>query len=422
MTPSRSREYARSPSRGGDSGERGAAIGVGFYTPNYPGVSQDGGIGSHVRTLGHGLTGLGHRVAVLTPGDQPSVEEPQLHLHPMRLRHLPVADRLLPGIGACTRVAIAMLRLVRKYQLDVVEFPNWEGLGLLFRRLSWVPVVVRLYTSSLESQVIDQLPPTRLRRWDVRRERWQSHWADIVVTHSRAHRAAMAAECGLAEESIRIIPLGIRIDPTFRRRHSPEPFQTVVYLGRLEKRKGTIDLLQAIPAVLQRFPDTRFVLIGSDRAHCSRGRTHAEFVSEEFPAHVQRQVRFLGRLSDDEVDRWMQTADVFVAPSLYESFGLIFPEAMRWGTPVVGTRVGGIPEIITDGETGLLVQPQQPAELAAALIRLLGDRDLGQRLGSAGRAHVEKNFNVQRMTRATADLYSEARDQRRQSIGRRWSA
>ncbi len=380
---------------------------IGLFTPNYPGISQDGGIGSHIHTLGRALTALGHRVLVITPGTGTETCDGVLNVLQVSTRHLPIADRIMPGFGACARVALCMSRLVRKHQLDIVEFPNWEGLGVFFQRLTRTPVVVRLYTSSFESQLIDGLAMNRARRWDVRRERWQSLGANAVVTHSYAHRQTMAKETGLPPERIRIIPLGISVFPDFQRSASRGTVPTIVYLGRLEKRKGTIDLLKSIPRVLSQIPDARFVLIGSDRAHCPGGRTHAQFLADEFPTHVQKQVQLLGRLPQSEVDRWLQTADVFVAPSIYESFGLVFPEAMRWGTPVIGTRVGGIPEIVTDGETGLLVEPRRSDDLAEAIVRMLLDRNLRERLGAAGRKHVETNFAVQRMAQATAELYHE---------------
>ena len=89
-------------------------------------------------------------------------------------------------------------------------------------------------------------------------------------------------------------------------------------------------------------------------------------------------------IGDDEVTRYLQTADLFVAPSLYESFGLIFLEAMRWGTPVVGTRVGGIPEIVCDGESGVLVSPGNHYRLASAISELLLDEQRRLTLGEKG--------------------------------------
>jgi len=376
-----------------------------FFTPNYPGVSQDGGIGSYVQNLGAGLSRLGHGVVVLTPGFGPDVMDGAVCVRRVSTKHLPIADRFVPGAGACWRVARAMQKLVSENQVDLVEFPNWEGLGLAFQHLSRTPVIVRLHTSSRETQIIDGLPNTRMLQWDVRRERWQAQRANALVTHSAAHRDMMAAELEIAAEKIHLIPHGVPVYPEFRRPERGERPRTVVFLGRMEKRKGTVDLIQAMPKVLERVPETEFVLIGSDRPHCPGNRTHAQYLADEFSPEVAKQVKFLGRQPQSEVDRWLQTADVFVAPSLYESFGLVFPEAMRWGTPVIGTRVGGIPEIISDGETGLLVEPSQPKRLADAVVRLLSDEGLRRTLGEVGRRHVEANFAVERMARQTVELY-----------------
>jgi len=379
---------------------------VALYTPNYPGVTQEGGIGTYTQNLAHALAALGHEPTVLTPGSGLDRMDGPIRVRLTSTRHLPLADRLLPGAGASWHVARAMQRLARERKLDIVEFPNWEGFGLIFQQISRVPAIVRLHTSSRESQTIDQLPSTPLLRWDVRRERWQARSAVALVTHSAAHRQVMAEELEISAQRIKLIPHGVPTFPSFRRPPRGAGPPTVVYVGRMEKRKGTLDLLHAVPRVLAHIRDARFVLIGGDRPHCPGERTHAQYLADEFPAEVRQRVELLGRLPQSDVDRWVQSADVFVAPSLYESFGLVFPEAMRWGTPVIGTRVGGIPEIVTDGKTGLLVAAQQPGELAAAIVRVLTDRDLRERLGAAGRSHVESHLNVERMAHAAAELYA----------------
>src|SRR5262249_23077879 len=157
---------------------------------------------------------------------------------------------------------------------------------------------------------------------------------------------------------------------------------------------------------LRHVPRARFVLIGADRPHCPNNRTHEEYLEQEFPAEVRRHVVLTGPLPDAEVERWIQQAQVFVAPSLYESFGLIFLEAMRWGTPVVGTRVGGIPEIVEDGKTGMLVRPSQPEELGGALTTLLQNANLRRALGETARRRVETVFSVERMAERSVEIYS----------------
>lgn len=373
-----------------------------FFTPNYPGITQEGGIGSYTRSLAMMLSRLGHTVHVVTPGTGDITIDAGVHVHQVHLRHVPIVDRLLPGFGNCYHLNRKMIQLVKQHQIDLVEFPNWEGLGIYYQAQHITATAVRLHTSSKETQLIDDLPSTRLLRSDVAREHRQARQADLLITHSMAHRKLMSDELGIAEERIKLIPHGVEVYPDFvRPSRQPGP-PRIVFLGRLEKRKGTLELLQAFPQVLEQHPGTELTLIGSDRAHCpalpgGSPRTHQQWIADELPPPVKQQVHLTGRLPPAEVDRHLQTADVFIAPSRYESFGLIYPEAMRWGIPVIGCNVGGVPEIIQDGVTGLLIPPESPEAIASVLNSLLADESLRHRLGQAGRHHVEKHFSVESM-------------------------
>jgi glycogen(starch) synthase len=382
-----------------------------MFAPTYPSVSGEGGIGKYVREGATAMCLSGHEVHVLTPGVGPSTADGAVTVHRCSADRSPLLDRIYPGAGACWQVGRAMLGLVRRHGLEVVEFPNWEGLAPYFAWRRSVSMVLRLHTSSLETIAIDGLELTRALKADVQRERLSARMADALATHSQAHRLVMADELRVEPEQIRVIPHGIapapaRVDPRDR------DAQTVMYLGRLEHRKGTIDLLHAVPLVLRECPDAAFVLIGADRRHCPGGRTHAQYLRDEFPPEVQGHVKLLGRLPDLEVETWLRRATLFVAPSLYESFGLIFLEAMRWGTPVIGTRVGGIPEIVVDDHTGVLVPPRDPESLAAAIIGLLRDPARRHVLGDAGRLRCETMFSSQRMGRQMVELYGDAVNRR----------
>ena len=380
---------------------------IGICTDGYPGLTAVGGIATYTRELAHGLCSLGHDVHVLTAGLPGAiVRDGPVWVHSTRADYFPIFDRILPGSGACYHIGTSMRRLVARYRLDVVEFPNHDGTGLWYSFRRPAPLVVRLHTSSLEAGHIDGNVETRIVRWDVRRERWLALSADTLVTHSQAHRQAMADELAIDSQRIAVIPHGITVDHDFRRPPTRGTELTVVFLGRMENRKGTIDLLRAVPEVLREVPQARFVLIGADRVHCPGGRTHARYLEDEFPAEVRSRITLAGRLPDEEVDRWLQTADLFVAPSLYESFGLVFLEAMRWGTPVIGTTAGGIPEVVEDGESGVLVPPSQPCQLARAIVGLLRDEDRRRHLGEAGRRRVETYFTLDRMAQQVAELYA----------------
>jgi hypothetical protein len=390
---------------------------IGLYTPSYPGITTDGGIGSYVCTLGKELVRSGHTIHILTPSDTgdiaraaselPASDGP-LGMHYCVTNHLPGIDKLIPGAGASWRVYRAAARLIVQHKLDIFEFPNWEGYGLLPALHGRVPVVVRLHTSAAEAIQIDHVTMRRWDRWTIRRENWLTSRAAAVVTHTDAHRRAMVQETGLTLDRIRLIPHGIEVYPEFvRPERAPGP-PTVVSVGRLEHRKGTVELLQAVPLVLQQVPDARFVLIGADRPHAPGGRTHADYLNQDFPPHVRAAVTLTGRLPQPDVDRWLQTADLFVTPSRYESFGLVFLEAMRWGTPVIGTVAGGIPEVVEHGTTGLLVPPENPGALAAAIIQLLTSHGAREAFGASGRRRAETEFAASIMAKRMAAFYEEA--------------
>lgn len=380
---------------------------IGYYTSHYPGLAGEGGIGTYTRLLAQGLSLLGHNVHVVVPAPRrETVLDESIHVHLTPCKHFPIIDRLAPGEGACYHVGRELRRVARENQLDVVEFTNWEGRGTWYSLNRPTPYLVRLSTSSLESAQIDGVASDYESKWQTFRETWFSRRADALVTHSNAHRIKIAQELGVDASRIEISPPGIVTYPNFVRPDRGDKPPTVVFLGRLEHRKGTLDLLHAIPATLQAVENVRFIFIGKDRAHCPGGRTHEQYVMEEFPSSIRDRIEFAGSLPNDQVDLALQEADLFVAPSLYESFGYIFVEAMRWGTPSIGTRAGGIPEIIQDDVTGVLVDPGQPEQIAQAMIQLLQNDERRLRIGEAGRRHVEGKFDWSQMAKRAEDLYT----------------
>ena len=117
-------------------------------------------------------------------------------------------------------------------------------------------------------------------------------------------------------------------------------------------------------------------------------------------------MRLHGRRRHDELPDFYRGADIVVVPSLSEAFGMATVEAMACGLPVVATDAGGLPEVVVDGETGLLVRRNDPRGLADALVRLAGDEQLRRRLGAAGRSRVEQLFSYDRIAVEVEELYA----------------
>ena len=163
-------------------------------------------------------------------------------------------------------------------------------------------------------------------------------------------------------------------------------------------KRGNEQLLEAAALVRQAIPSATLVVVGDGPL-----RPALEARAQELG--LNGSVRFLGAVP--QAARLIPHFDVFVLSSVWEGMSNSLLEAMAAGRPVVATRVGGNPEVVVDGETGLLVPPRDARALADATVRLLRDRELARRFGDAGRRRVESQFTLERMVHRMEDLYDD---------------
>jgi glycosyltransferase involved in cell wall biosynthesis len=196
--------------------------------------------------------------------------------------------------------------------------------------------------------------------------------------------------------------------------HLPPNSRLVVVASRLTRLKGIECFLSAAAALSVKHPDVRFLIVGETSPPDPAYLQSLERLARELG--IADRVTFTGRRSD--IPAVLGAADVAVMPSLNEALSNVVLESMAAGAPVVATRVGGTPEALTDGATGLLVQPGDAGAIATAVSRLLDDRALACRLGRAARERIAERFSVERMVSATEDLYAEllARRPQRRSV------
>jgi glycosyltransferase involved in cell wall biosynthesis len=226
--------------------------------------------------------------------------------------------------------------------------------------------------------------------------------SNVVLTHTLEHRREVAAAWGMPADKIRIIPHGIKLPPRGELVESRGGRLRLLFVGRCERRKGIDVLLAALPAVFRSVPLVDCEVIGSDpNDYWQKAWLQAA------PANCAQRLRFCGTIDDTALQAAYRTCDLFVAPSLYESFGLIYVEAMAWGKPVIGGRAGGVPEVVEEGKTGALVSPGNAAELAGAIIGLLEDEQRRLAWGAAGRVRAEERFSRLRLAQASSELYAE---------------
>lgn len=384
-----------------------------------------GGAGVHVEHLTRELAHLvdvevrcfGPNEQAATPG-QPAV------------RGFEVDERSCEGLDSRLRKAIEPLaidvRMVSQaVDADVVHCHTWYTLmaGLWAKKLYGIPFVVTIHSlEPLRPWKEEQLGRGyHLSSWI---ERTAIREADVVVAVSAATRSDVIGCYDLDPEKVRVIHNGIDLE-RFRPTAATGALEKygisrerpyVLFVGRATRQKGVLHLAQALEQVT---PDLQAVF-------CA-GEPDTEDVAREMEQAVQRlQARRSGvywireMVPVDELIELYSAALLFVCPSVYEPFGIINLEAMACGIPVVANRVGGIPEVVVDGETGILVPTdgRSPgfdgrsadafaSDLASAINRLAEDTEACKRMGEAGRRRVEEHFSWEAIARQTLELYEE---------------
>lgn len=190
---------------------------------------------------------------------------------------------------------------------------------------------------------------------------------------------------------------------------TPDNHALVLMLGLLRPEKGQASLLKAVPHLLDQCSNFTIAIVGSEPERVRNPRAPlGEYALElrSLAAQVGGSVRFVDHQTDTAP--WFAAADVVVVPSHTEAFGLVAAEAMATGRPVVCTGVGGLPEIVTDDETGLVVPNLDPQGLAAAIFRLLSQPRLRADYGKAGRARYRAHFTLNAMVRRWIEVYAES--------------
>lgn len=287
------------------------------------------------------------------------------------------------------------LRILREERPDIVHLHSRRGadtLGLLAARLAGIGKVI------VSRRVDDPVKPGWLTRWRYVK------LPDLVITVSKGIARVLEA-AGVPADHIRQVYSAIDVQayqsvltPAEARSRLglPAGVPVLVVIAQLIPRKGHRFLLQALPAIRARHPGTRVLFAGE-------GESEAELRAQVRQMGLEDCVQFLGYRND--IGDLLRACDVLVHPATMEGFANVAMQAMAAGLPVVSSAVGGMPESVRDGVSGLLVPPQDPAALAQAVLRLLDDPALRERLGRQGREIVEREFTTDVMVQGNLAVY-----------------
>jgi glycosyltransferase involved in cell wall biosynthesis len=349
---------------------------------------QCGGAERHVIDLGRVLTDRGHSVTVAcsvgghfqSAGDQAG------------MKVVPVCRELAKRRFSAT-FARGVRRLVREEQPDLVHGHLYSG-GLAAAVATAGTGIPLLLTEQTEAP------------WRTRRHRLASsiayRRAAKIIGVSSAITAAIERDFGVAPEKLACIPNGVTLEQGTASRPNGEPVIGVV--ARLTPEKDVRCFLNAAARIAESFPTAKFRIAGDGPLRPELERLAAELGLAE-------RVSFLGVL--DEMQPFFASVHVLAVSSVAEGTPLSIVEAMGAGVPIVATAVGGIPEQVTDGRNGYLVEPRNPAALAERIGWVLADPDAATRLGEAGRARALSEFTVEKMSDAIESVYADALTRRR---------
>lgn len=356
-----------------------------FICPEYP-PGPHGGIGTMTQVLARALVARGHGVRVIGvyrrdyPAPDYEVDQGvrvwRRRAHPYHLGW--VADRY------------QLFRVVaswsRRREIDVVEVPDYGGWAAGWPRLR-VPVITRLHGSGTYFRAEAGRPARRTTFW-LERAAFNRADAWCAVSRYTAERTRCLFGLPRGPGALLYNP----VDQCFEVRPLAGSCD-VVFAGALAAKKGIISLIRAWPRVLDACSGARLHTFGKDVTAPGGGSMQA-YLRTQLDDETAKTVLFHGHVAREELFRAYQGARLAVFPSYAEAFALAPLEAMACGCPVIHTRRGPGPELICDDRDGLLVDPDRPEEIGAAIVRLLADDQAATRLGQAGQARARDCFSL----------------------------
>ena len=365
---------------------------------------------------------------------------PQLGISPEATLGGEVYDReiltRLAALGAKVEAILpAGLPCPQVSNLRVTRVPLRRGYRWFVSNLVFVPYIAQVYRrqpfdllrvhslrftgpAALVARRLLRLPvPVVAHHHHVERGRWTNHVdrrvalrCDLIITGSRFAQRQLISELGVAPERVEVVYDGVGQayrslprDDELAARLGVAGRKVLLYLGSLKPRKNLGVLLEALRLVLRE----RKYVHGVQLLLAGRGESEAALRRQTLRLGLGGAVSFAGFVPEGEKVAWYNLADIFVLPSRLEGFGLVAAEAMACGKPVVASRAGALPEVVADSETGILCDPDDPADFARAILRLLEDPSLAEKMGKAGLARVKRLFQWDETARRTLELYQD---------------
>ena len=397
-------------------------LSIGLASPSWPASAAPNGIITYVSSLDALLRSQGHQVSILSIMPAADRSDPRVydaqeaHLGRSPPRHLSdaIAYRLSPGRAVQAMrgraVAATARRMVAERRLDVFEMEETYGTAAWVQRAVPIPVCVRLHGPWILTGKADANLKARESRARVRAEGIALGRAAAVSAPARDVLERVRAHYQLPLEDAEVIPNPLMPPPASQHWTLDGCDRSrILFVGRFDRLKGADLIIEAFGPVLRRFPAARLTLVGPDgQLPGANGRLLGleDFVRERLPGALEaRQVEWLGVQPPAAIGPLRRGAMVTVVPSRYETFSYTVAEAMVHGCPLVAADVGGVKDLIRNGETGLLHRPGDGADLAEKVTALLEHPDRAAALGQSAARYCQAELSPERVVARQIALY-----------------
>ncbi|PPD58720.1 glycosyltransferase family 4 protein [Dehalogenimonas etheniformans] len=354
-----------------------------------------GGVANHVTSLEKQLTAFGHQVKIIAPTSRP------ISQFGSRFIHIGT-PRPIPGSGSVARITLSVRlankikAVLAKEQFDVVHLHEPFMIMLCSAILRFSNTVNIGTFHSFEAK------PGYNFAWPI--SRWMlNRRSKKLQGHIAVSKAAESFHSKFVKADYTIIPNGIdlshfqpSVEPMYQYRDGKT---NIVFVGRLEKRKGVNYLIDAFKRVHKEHPETRLLVVGPGT------RLRPKYEKMVRRAHLEDSVVFTGGVSYADLPRYYQTADICCAPATgRESFGIVLLEAMALGKPLVVSNIPGYACVVNHEKEGLLVKPSSAHHLADGICRLIEDKALRDQLGRQGLVTVQE-YSWEKVARRVEQYY-----------------
>ncbi|MFJ8119858.1 glycosyltransferase family 4 protein [Bacillus mycoides] len=378
-----------------------------FVSKNILMVSHDylpniGGIAVHVHEMSHALSQLGHKVTILTKYQAEFGKVKEAYFNNVRILRVPISRlRKLDDWQYTYRMRNLINKLQNEEKIDVVHWHTLhkdakvmknlqvDGLEVYTNHLSWFRM---LYNAGNYKKIYSLIQNP-----------------DFIVCPSREIEK-MSKEL-FGSERICYLPNGVNpnmfdvdenVEELRKLYNIPLKDKVILTTNRMEPIKGMCYIIDIIPGILKEHPDTTFIILGDGSEQLKlRNRIRSQNIN-------QSKVKFIGRVANTGIKKWVTLADIYVQPSLMEGCSISIIEAMACSTAIVASNIGGNPDIVSHGKSGLLVKPMSSIQLRKAVSYLLNNPQICKKLGVMAKEKVENELNWVSLAEQITKIYEKS--------------